>query len=512
MANLIQIINNLNSMTNGIHFHQDNKFVSYAEFRQLIQRHANFLVSSGLHENDRVIINLLPTIEHTVTFLAMLYMGVIPVSVKPRFGTEQTYIEYLKMLAKQYQIDYFYHDINPDQKVFKSIEFSENEQSKLFRSEYNLAYEIAFIQFSSGSTSVPKAIHISHSNIFHNINMIVKTDNRTKNSIGLNFLPLSHDMGLVGGFLSNLLLQNTLHLSSIDAFLRKTPRYITLIKEKQVNVTAMPNFILNYLAKRLAKKDSIGTNTLSSVTTIYIGAEPIRKDTIETFLSSAVPLGLNPSSLIFSYGMAETTLIVSAHRFDSIENSFDRNEYGEYVACVGKPVDDTFIIIDGDQQIGKICIRGKSVVDALQTYLYGKDYFLQTGDIGYIKNGDLYIYGRLDDVVIINGENIYLFDVENHLNRRLKELSQYEIDTIAIPDHDSFALLLNSKRNVENKIYEAISSMLLETFFVKPTFIMHVSNDQLKKTTSGKIMKLSTLNSLLHSKEGIKAYENEYVV
>lgn len=506
MNNLIEIIDNLNSKTNGIHFYLEDTYLTYYEIHSLIKKFSFYLKQQGIKKDDKVILNLQPKVEHIVTFLSLIYIGAVPISVKPKFGSDDYYENYLINLAKENGAKWFFHDILSSVSGFGTISFCTNTINEYIQINEIMNDSLAFIQFSSGSTSSPKAIKISHKNILHNIKMISEVDSRTEQSIGLNFLPLSHDMGLVGGLLSNLYLQNVLHLTSVDIFLRKMPFYLDLIYTQKINVTAMPNFILSYLSKRLAKMKIKNDKLLSSLSTVYVGAEPIRKQTIESFIEVSKNFGFKQSALLFSYGMAETTLMTTSHRFKNIQESFDQNKHGEFVACVGKAIENMSILINSKDMIGDIYINGLSVVTNLAQHKIGNQMYLDTGDIGYLKNNELYIYGRKKDMIIVNGENIYLLDIENHLNSLLSPMLQCDDSSIAIPYEESFVVLINSKKAIDDYIFEYALSSLVNTFSVKPKYIRHISSDLITKTTSGKIMKEATINTLLQHQGGNHIY------
>ena len=510
MSGLVDIVNNLDSTERGIHFYLDNRFVTYVEYKEHILSYGGYLKNVGVSKGDKVIVNLQPTLEHTALFLSLILIGAVPVSVKPKFGDERIYKEYLHNLAKKQDVNFFHRDVNPDENRFASIKPEKIPCDESGHCEPVSNEETAFIQFTSGSTSDPKPVEITHANIAHNLEMITKIDERSFESVGFNFLPLNHDMGLIGGFLSNLLYQNTLHLTSIDHFLRRMPFYLKRIRSENVDVTAMPNFILSYLAKRLKKMKRVDDSLLSSLTSVYVGAEPIRKNTIEEFLQTAEKFGFQSSSLVFCYGMAETTLLATAHRFSGFDKSFDKNRHGEYIACVGKPVDGMRLHIHRTkEEVGEIYINGASVVPSLATAEYDSKEYLPTGDIGYIKNENLYIYGRKKDMAIINGENIYMIDVENYLIQSLSELTEYEYSAIAVPCGESFAVLLNGKKELPQEICEHIANRVFEKFSIKPARVQFVSNDLLKKTTSGKIMKEATIRSVIKNGDSKKVTRKE---
>lgn len=502
MENLIKYINALDSKTRGIHFIVDDLYIPYCDFKILIQKNAQNLLNMGIKENTKVVMNMQPTLNHTVLFLSLMYIRGIPVSVKPLFGNLDEYNTYLIDLADQFDIQYFYEDLNPSTTKYISIK-TDFSSSKAHVQTDSLKYDedIAFIQFSSGSTSAPKAIEIKHKNIYHNINMIAEADYRVPESIGLNFLPLSHDMGLIGGLLSNLIYQNTFYLTSIDLFLRKLSYYLNLCKEKNIVTTGMPNFVFEYITKRLRNAKVVDETLLSSLTTIYSGAEPIRESTMRDFVDIAQKFGLRKSAIVFCYGLAETTLIVSSHRFETFEKSFDIGNSGEHTACVGKPVSNTSIVISEQKDgVGKILVSGKSVVEKLATIEIDEKKYLCTGDIGYIKNEQLYISGREKDMIIVNGDNVFLIDVENHIGKLLRKMLIADILPIVIANDDSFIVVLSGKKPIEAGLINEIVASIIKVFTIKPMQVVWLSQKKVLRTTSGKVRKEAILREIIETK------------
>jgi acyl-CoA synthetase (AMP-forming)/AMP-acid ligase II len=433
------------------------------------------------------------SIDSIISFLACIVLGLIPASIKPINNDED--ISIIDSIIKKYAIKYSTNYIDSNIRTTAiNLEISDacNKYTKLPEISSS---DIAFIQFSSGSTSDPKPVIISHGALLNNITSIVKIDKRSIDSQGFNLLPLCHDMGLVGGLLSNFFYGNSLLLVSIEIFLRNPMKYLYEAHKRKSCVTAMPNFVLQYLTKYLRIKISKGNTSpiFEYFTSVYCGAEPIRRKTIKDFIDLSEKFSFNPSGLIFCYGMAETVLITTHHRFVDIESSFSSGDNS--YACVGKPIDGISLeIINKDLHgVGEICVSGKSLFSGYNLPIKKSEYdFFETGDIGYIISNSLYITGRKKDIIISNGKNIHSCDIENYLSDNIDH-----DEIIVIPNHTNYDIVITSKKNESNNISaEEISKLLIKRFEIKADNIYFLPRSSIIKTSSGKPIKYKIIEAI----------------
>jgi fatty-acyl-CoA synthase len=504
-----QVIAGLGSREVGISWLQSEGIISvdYARFGALVAGNAEHFHSLGVRRGDSVAITVSTDVEHIVAFLALIGLGAIPVSIKPARMTSDAFLLETSLSCDRYQVDYCYHTL-PLAPRFRRLawrpEALSTKRSMIVETEPR---DIAFVQFSSGSTGHPKPIPITHGNLMSNLSTILSVEDRQSYETAFNFLPLNHDMGLIGGFLSNLVRQNPLLLTTPNHFLRHPIETLKVGQESGVAGMALPDFALSYLGRLLSleRREKLPADLFAQLRLIYCGAEPIRFETIERFIQAAIPLGLDPQSLFFCYGLAEATLFVTGRRFDTFETSFDRRPADRPIACVGPVLGDTEIRICevapssedklcADEEEGAIFLRGSGVFpgywkeDALPV-----NGWFRTGDIGYMRDGELYISGREKEMLIINGENIFPNDIENVL-RTIPEIR----DCLAMFEDDRLYLLVVPNPRTELR-QEAISSVIFANFGVSPRATIQTTANHILRTTSGKPMRSESLRAARES-------------
>ncbi len=468
-------------------------FVSYEELGARIRGNANHLRALGIAKGDRVAIALETKLEHVVVFLALVAIGAIPVSIKPRRGSVEEHTRYVEKLVRRYGVRFLHHDLPQPRSSETREHASPSPRSFAWdpdaRSDDRSAIaevdpeDIAFVQFSSGSLGDPKAIPIRHASLIANIEAILEVDRRDADTIGYTFLPLSHDMGLVGGLLSNLFYENPLYLSPVQEFIKRPTDFFSRFDSMPRVVCPMPDFALRYLVRFIeARKERVDRRLLRCLETVYCGAEPIRRSTIEKLLAIAPHVSFDPRALVFSYGMAESTLMTTAHRFESLARSFHKGH-----ANVGAPIKNHEIDVRAG---GAIFVRGASVFRGYLDEAPLGDGWHDTGDIGFSANGALHISGRAKDMVIVNGENLFPTDIEE-LAARIPGVGE----SLAMADDDRFYLYVvtkDGKRPDESAIAARIGAELGAV----PAAIAFGPKGNIVRTTSGKPIRRATLVDL----------------
>ncbi|NER99325.1 MAG: fatty acyl-AMP ligase [Symploca sp. SIO1B1] len=505
-CNFNQVIANLKSSDTALYFWEASQVTSvdYSQLRSLIIGNAEHFRALGVSRGTRVVICLKTDVEHIVSFLAFIAIGAVPISIKPAKTINDVYIRDLAKLCSKFNIQYGYHTLPLPSGLVSLVWRSSASSTNLAAIAEVEPNDLVFVQFSSGSTSAPKAIPISHKNLMTNLSAILAVDGREPGSKGFNFLPLSHDMGLVGGLLSNLVYQNSLLLTGSAQFLRRPVDALIIANELNVNVMAMPDFALSYISKYLSvsRNKRLHKNVLSNLRTIYCGAEPIRFNSIKSFLEIANLFGLDPSALFFCYGLAEGTLLVTGRRFNTIQDSFDMSLPNRITARLGPPLGRAEVRICNknvnakeniveEGQIGSVQIRGSNVFNGYwEDIPVSENDWFSTGDIGFIRNGELHICGRDKDMIIVNGENIFAVDIENSL-AAIPELRE----TLVMVDEEQFYVLAvtSSKINLDTK---KISSFICQNFGVVPQQVIPGLPGHILRTTSGKPMRRETLSRL----------------
>ena len=306
---------------------------------------------------------------------------------------------------------------------------------------------VALLQYTSGSTAEPKGVMISHGNLLHNSSYINRLLALIPDSVTVSWLPAFHDMGLTNGIIQPVYKGRPCYLMPAASFLMRPIRWLRAISRYKATISGGPNFAYELCARGITPEE-LETLDLSSWDVAYTGAEPVRADTLRRFAATFAACGFRSSAFHPCYGLAEATLLVSGGSlrdeiFRTIQvGAFEQNSVVE--ACAsdknvrtlvgsGHALQDTKIVIADPQslttcapdQVGEIWVSGPSVTEgywnrpedterACRAYLQdtGEGPFLRTGDLGFLKDGELFVTGRLKDLIIISGRNLYPQDIE----------------------------------------------------------------------------------------------------
>lgn len=301
--------------------------------------------------------------------------------------------------------------------------------------------DVAFIQYSSGSTSDPKGVCLTHRNLAANIRAIVEGTGWNEHDTSLSWMPLTHDMGLIGFHLSVLAAGMDHAVMDTDLFVRRPLLWMSKASELRATQLCSPNFGYKHFLKLFERK-GIDALDLSAVQLILNGAEPISWDLCEEFLGALAPYGLKRSAMFPVYGLAEATVAVSLPEPGREYSRIVADRHGLRIGesyrpadpedadavsfvkvgtavrdCRIRIADDTDVPL-ADGVVGNIQITGKNVANGIygdtdaEAALFTADRWLRTGDVGLIADGDLVITGRSKDIIIVNGQNYYPHDLE----------------------------------------------------------------------------------------------------
>jgi amino acid adenylation domain-containing protein/non-ribosomal peptide synthase protein (TIGR01720 family) len=312
--------------------------------------------------------------------------------------------------------------------------------------------DLAFLQYTSGSTSAPRGVRVTHANLLHNEALIRNAFEQTEDSVVVSWLPLYHDMGLIGNVLQPLFAGGRTILMSPAAFLQRPVRWLEAISRYRATTSGGPDFAYELCVRKIDPRDTERMD-LTCWKVAFSGAEPVRHETLRRFATTFAPAGFSPQAFFPCYGLAEATLFVAGHRVgeppvtlrvDAAALSRDRVEPGDggsgsrrLVSC-GRPRGGQAIaIVDpescrtcGAGRVGEIWVSGASVtagywnrpeetggVFAARLVDSGEGGFLRTGDLGFVHAGELYVTGRLKDLIILRGRNHYPQDIERAAER-----------------------------------------------------------------------------------------------
>ncbi len=306
--------------------------------------------------------------------------------------------------------------------------------------------DIAFIQFSSGSTSEPKGVVLTHGNIIANARGAQEAARFTRDDVSLSWMPLTHDMGLIGFHLIMFYCRVHAHLMPTELFIRRPLLWLTLASRIRASILCSPNFGYKHYLKVLGERPIEGLD-LSSVRLIFNGAEPISVELCEEFLTRLAPARLARNAMYPVYGLAEASLAVSfpppGEPMHTIALNRHRLGVGSPVDLVEKdsrnavqlvsegraiPYCSVRIADDADRplpegRIGHLHMRGDNVTGGYfenpeaNAEAFTADGWLRTGDLALIHQGDLYVSGRAKEIIFVNGQNYYPHDLESIAQR-----------------------------------------------------------------------------------------------
>ena len=420
------------------------------------------LQAMGAQRGDKMIIFLNNNEQFLDGFWAAVCGGITPVPLavgisdehrhkllrvarklgKPLLYTDSKNLERLQALAAQAGESALFDELKSRSFLVESIT-DISRPGKLHRPAPD---DLAFIQFSSGSTSEPKGVMLTHGNLIANAQGATAVGKYNDHDVTLSWMPLTHDMGLIGFFLMQFANRVHVNLMPTELFVRRPLLWLQLASKKRVTITCSPNFGYRHFLKVLGDRRLEGVD-LSAIRQIYNGAEPISVALCNEFMSTLAYTGLKRQAMFPVYGLAEASLAVTfpepgsefrwirvnRHKLgvgSRIElNPADARDALELV-CLGRPIPNIELRIadpartpSPDAEVGHILIRGTSVTrgyfgDPEATALaIDADGWVDTGDLGFLYEGSLYIAGRSKEIIFVNGQNYYPYDLENIAQR-----------------------------------------------------------------------------------------------
>jgi acyl-CoA synthetase (AMP-forming)/AMP-acid ligase II len=386
--------------------------------------------------------------------------------------------------------------------------------------------DLAFLQYTSGSTTEPRGVMVSHGNLMANLDAIRARFCQPAGTASVSWLPPHHDMGLVGGILAPLYLGTPATLLSPAAFVQRPSCWLQAISRYGATVSGGPNFAYDLCARRMTPEQCDGLD-LSRWIVAFSGAEPIDAGTLRRFAERFAPYGFRADAFMPCYGLAEATLLVSTTpaRTPPAIKSFAATELGRHKAVAraeeaadavalpscGLPVE-RVVVADPDTliecpagDIGEIWVSGPSVAkgywsrsdDTAVNFCarlepLGTTPFLRTGDLGFLLDGDLYVTGRLKDLIIVDGANHYPHDIERTVGEAHPSLSQADCAAFSIPvaGRDAVVVVASPDRHARVapiELQRAIRAAVARHHELGLHDVVLVRMGQLPKTTSGKI-------------------------
>ncbi len=495
------------------------------------------LQAMGAQRGDKMIIFLSNNEQFLDGFWAAICGGITPVPLavgisdehrhkllrvarklgKPLLYTDSKNLERLQALAAQVGETALFNELKSRAFLVESIT-DISRPGKLYRPAPD---DLAFIQFSSGSTSEPKGVMLTHRNLIANTQGATAVGKYNDQDVTLSWMPLTHDMGLIGFYLMQFANRVHVHLMPTELFVRRPLLWLQLASKKRVTITCSPNFGYRHFLKVLADRRLEGVD-LSAIRQIYNGAEPISVALCNEFMSALAYTGLKHHAMFPVYGLAEASLAVTFpqpgvdYRWIRVNrhklgvgvrvdlNPADARDALELV-CLGNVIPNTELRITDQAraalpsgEVGHILIRGASVTrgyfgDPEATALaIDADGWVDTGDLGFMHEGSLYIAGRSKEIIFVNGQNYYPYDLENIAQRAPGlDLNKLVAAGVAKPGSQGEELVVfvlhRGSMSEFLPIAAAVSRLINEHTGLE--VVQVIPTKRIPKTTSGKVQR-----------------------
>ncbi len=392
---------------------------------------------------------------------------------------------------------------------------------------------VAFLQYTSASTSKPKGVIVSHGNILHNQILMKEAVQHTPQKVALSWLPLFHDMGLISVVLASLYNGMVCHLMSPVDFLKKPRLWLEAMTRYRATFSGAPDFAYQLCVDRISVEQRQGLD-LTSWTVAYNGAEPVRADTLQSFAKAYAPFGFRPESFFSCYGLAEHTLFVTGSFYkgptgfsrQSLENHSpckSQDPTAAHLVSCGRPLLDTTVrVVDGQtnrpcppNQIGEIWLTSPSVAlgywnnpEASQRDFQArvdgeKQRFLRTGDLGFVQDGELFVTGRLKDLIIIRGRNLVPQDIEQTVERDPAVQPSFAAAvSVEAAGAERLVVVAEVRREARlkldtKKLIDRIRSAIADEHSVAVSAVVLLRPGSLPKTSSGKTQRAKVRQDFL---------------
>ena len=405
-----------------------------------------------------------------------------------------------------------------------------NEEGVDFRPKRIDPASLAMLQYTSGSTGAPKGVMLTHHNLIANTMLITYGFEPTRKGSGLSWLPTYHDMGLVGGVLKAMFYGRPSVLMSPMTFLTKPSRWLRGISKYRVSISGGPNFAYDLCVDKITDEQMDGVD-LSCWEVAFNGAEPVRKETLAKFSAKFAKYGFNPAAHYPCYGMAETTLIVTGgvnhqapemRTFDGrlldakqvVPASPDAPGARTLVGCGRVLPEERVAIVDPetfaqlpDDRIGEIWVQSPSVAqgywnnpekteEIFGAHIAGTNEgpFLRTGDLGFLERGELFVTGRLKDLIIVRGVNRYPQDIEETVEAASSRVQSGCVAAFSLDYAGRERLIITaeverSRKGEWDEVITAIRKAVTAAHELPPDAIVLCRFGSVPKTSSGKIQR-----------------------
>jgi acyl-CoA synthetase (AMP-forming)/AMP-acid ligase II len=510
------------------------------------------------HQGDRAALVYESSLEYIVALVGCFYAGIVAVPVYPpdpmrirRTGAR------LRAILQDSQADIvltssseagrFGSYLEQAGHVVITDEISAEDAADYERPEIG-PDTLALLQYTSGSTGRPRGVMLTHANLMFNFEHIKKFDE--PDAIAVSWLPMYHDMGLIGLVLQVLQSGRRTVLMSPLSFVKRPVRWLRAISKYKAYATSGPSFAYDLCVQKISDEEMVGLD-LSSWTLACNGAEPVRPDTMKRFAERFAAVGFRYETFYPCYGLAEATLIVSGGEKDAtpIIRSFDSHELAENHVVptaegAGRPivgcgvsverqeiaiVDPVTLMRSAPNQIGEIWVRGPGVAkgywnspdataETFGATLPGEmGTFLRTGDMGFLDNGELFVTGRIKDLIIVRGRNHYPQDIERTVERAHPALRRDHVVSFGVDvDGEERVVVvcgvMRAQKLNQQELFAAVRAVLAQEHELGPHAIVLVKGSEIPRTSSGKLQRRGCKDLYLRGELEIVGQWNEHSV
>lgn len=504
---------------------------------------ASHLLAAGAVPGERALLLYPAGLEFIAAFLGCLYSGVIAVPAYPHRTisrlegiAQDSHCRYVLASSAFMKLNRALERDAPELGAAQWMSTSEwmNEPKQEWQPPALAGDTLALLQYTSGSTGQPKGVMVSHDNLLYNERLIQRAFGTDTTIHVVGWLPLYHDMGLIGNVLHPLFLGASCTLLSPLAFLQRPLRWLQAISTFGGTVSGGPNFAFDLCVRKLSSEEKLD---LRSWRLAFCGSEPVRKETLDRFAAALAPFGFKQEAFFSCYGLAEATLFVSGTRPGSgpecrtyLAEALEQNRAvpasgaktaRALVSAGSSGSGQTVAIVDPqsrvkcpDGSIGEIWVSGPSVAqgywgrsseigDTFKARLDSEEgrTFLRTGDLGFLTDGQLFITGRLKEVIILQGRNFYPQDIEftaqsAHSAVQPGGCAAFSVDT---GEEERLAVLVEVARQERDLhgVVEAVRQAVSEEFGIPVHMIALLPPKSILKTSSGKIRRFACRKSFL---------------
>lgn len=502
---------------------------------------------------DRAALVFEPGLEYIAALVGCFYAGVVAVPIYPpdpmrlertvsrlRAVMDDAQAEFV--LTTRNEFERFGSFLSEDAQVVVTDEIPVEEGVEWVFPDVD-SQTLALLQYTSGSTGRPKGVMLTHANLMFNFEHIKKFDE--PDAVAVSWLPMYHDMGLIGLVLQVLQSGRRTVLMSPLSFVKRPVRWLQAISKYRAYATSGPSFAYDLCVQKISDEEMAELD-LSCWTLACNGAEPIRPDAMERFAERFAPVGFRSEAFYPCYGLAEATLIVSGgdkqappviETFDAAELEAHRvraaqaGSEGRPIVGCGRTVDRQEIaIVEPTErrrclphEVGEIWVRGKGVAhgywnnraateETFQAYTAdtGEGPFLRTGDLGFLVDDELFVTGRIKDMIIVRGRNHYPQDIERTVERCHRSLRPNNGVAFGIEvDGQERVVVVQGvvrpQRLDLDQVFADIRAALLHEHEIAPHAIVLVKGGEIPRTSSGKLQRRAAKDLYLRGQLNVVA-------